>query len=249
MKLDVRRSEDRYAGSQEGVSSRHAFSFGAHYAPDNVHFGPLLACNDERLDPGAGFPEHRHSDTEIVTWVVHGELAHRDSTGHEGVVRPGTVQLMSAGGGVLHTERNAGTTPVRFLQMWLQPDVFGGAPSYAQWTVEPDARHVVLASGTALHPDAGVRLRRSDAALHLLRSGPTTRPLRGLPAAPFLYLHVVRGELHLQADEDGAARTYALREGDAARIRDSSEWLWPAVGPEGVELLAWEARSDLLRQG
>lgn len=240
MEIDVRRAAWRYTASGEGTGSAYAFSFAGHYDPANIHFGPLLACNEERLGPGAGFAEHRHRDTEIVTWVVEGALEHRDSAGNGGVVRPGTVQRMSAGGGVVHTERNAGDRPVRFVQMWLQPDTFGGEPGYAHADADPEARHIVLASGADLHPGAPVALRRRDAALHLVRSEPSTRPVRGLPDAPFLYLHVVRGEMHLMTP-DGPV---ALAEGDSARIRDSA-WLLPAVGAAGVEALAWEAHSDL----
>lgn len=241
VEVQVRRARERYTAAGDGIESAYAFSFGDHYDPGNIHFGPLLACNEERLRSGAGFAEHRHRDTEIVTWVVEGALEHRDSAGSGGVVRPGTVQRISAGAGVLHTERNAGDVPVRFVQMWLQPDTFGGQPDYAHADIAPDARHAVLASGRDRHPEAAVRLRRADAALHLVRSGPTTRPLKDLPEAPFLYLHVVRGELHLMAP---AGAPEALGEGDSARVRDS-EWLWPAVGADGVELLVWEAHSDL----
>ncbi len=106
-----------------GVTTRHAFSFGAHYDPDNVGFGSLLAHNDERLSSGRGFDDHPHRDTEIVTWVLSGSLLHEDSTGHTGIVSPGAVQRLSAGSGVVHAERNdayrvdpgpaAGAGPVR----------------------------------------------------------------------------------------------------------------------------------------
>lgn len=98
--MDVRRADERYHGGDPaaGITSFHAFSFGPHYDPDNLRFGAVIACNEERLAPGAGFDEHPHSHTEIVTWVVEGELTHRDSAGHESVVRPGDVQRLSAAG-------------------------------------------------------------------------------------------------------------------------------------------------------
>lgn len=130
--MDVRRSGDRYPGGEPdtGIESFHAFSFGPHYDPDNLRFGSILACNEERLAPGAGFDEHPHSHTEIVTWVVPGRLTHRDSTGHESVVAPGDVQRLSAGGGVRHVERNDGPDPLVFVQMWLAPLEPGGDPVY-----------------------------------------------------------------------------------------------------------------------
>ncbi|NEE56383.1 pirin family protein, partial [Streptomyces sp. SID8455] len=87
--ISVHRSDDRYRGGEPdaGIETRHALSFGSFYDPDNLRFGPILACNEERLAPGAGFDEHPHSHTEIVTWVVEGELTHRDSAGHSTVVR------------------------------------------------------------------------------------------------------------------------------------------------------------------
>lgn len=130
--MDVHRADERYPGGDPaaGITSRHAFSFGPHYDPDNLRFGALLACNEERLAPGAGFDEHPHSHTEIVTWVVEGELTHRDSTGHETVVRAGDVQRLSAAGGVRHVERNDAAVPLTFVQMWLAPLDPGGDPAY-----------------------------------------------------------------------------------------------------------------------
>ncbi|NUR39121.1 MAG: cupin domain-containing protein, partial [Streptomyces sp.] len=130
--MDVRRADERYPGGDRaaGIDSRHAFSFGSHYDPDNLRFGAVIACNEERLAPGAGFDEHPHSHTEIVTWVMEGELTHRDSAGHETKVRPGDVQRLSSAGGVRHVERNDGVEPLAFLQMWLAPRDPGGDPSY-----------------------------------------------------------------------------------------------------------------------
>lgn len=130
--IDVRRAAERYPGGDPaaGIETRHAFSFGPHYDPDNLRFGPLIACNEERLAPGAGFDEHPHSHTEIVTWVIEGELTHRDSAGHERTVRAGDVQHLSAAAGVRHVERNDGEGPLAFLQMWLAPLEPGGEPSY-----------------------------------------------------------------------------------------------------------------------
>lgn len=130
--MDVRRADERYRGGDPatGIESWHAFSFGPYYEPDNLRFGAVIACNEERLAPGAGFDEHPHSHTEIVTWVVEGELTHRDSAGHETVVRPGDVQRLSAAGGVRHVERNDGSKPLVFVQMWLAPLEPGGEPAY-----------------------------------------------------------------------------------------------------------------------
>ncbi|MEU6812227.1 pirin family protein [Streptomyces sp. NPDC046831] len=214
--MDVRRADERYRGGDPdaGIESRHAFSFGPHYDPGNLRFGALIACNEEHLAPGAGFGEHPHSHTEIVTWVVEGELTHRDSAGHATVVRPGDVQHLSAAAGVRHVERNDGTAPLTFVQMWLAPLEPGGAPSYE-----------VVRGLTGATPYA---VRRAGAVLHAFRLSPGER--RALPDAASAYVHVVRGEVRLNGERLGP--------GDAARITDAKDT--EAVAVTAAELLAWE---------
>lgn len=151
--MDVRRAHERYPGGEPaaGIETWHAFSFGPHYDPDNLRFGAVIACNEERLAPGAGFDEHPHSHTEIVTWVVEGELTHRDSTGHESVVRHGDVQRLSSAGGVRHVERNDGPGPLTFVQMWLAPLRPGGDPYY-------EVVHGIADSTPYAVPEAGAML-------------------------------------------------------------------------------------------
>ncbi|MFF7734797.1 MULTISPECIES: pirin family protein [unclassified Streptomyces] len=214
--MDVRRADGRYPGGDPaaGIESWHAFSFGAHYDPDNLRFGAVLACNEERLAPGAGFDEHPHSHTEIVTWVVEGELTHRDSTGHESVVRPGDVQRLSSAGGVRHVERNDGPQPLTFVQMWLAPLRPGGDPFYEVVRGIADSTpYAVPESGAMLH------VRR-------LAAGERT----AVPDGPYAYVHVVRGDVRLDGEELGA--------GDAARITDAKGL--EAEGVTDAELLIWE---------
>ncbi|MEV6752283.1 pirin family protein [Streptomyces sp. NPDC051214] len=216
--IDVRRSGDRYRGGEPGagIETFHAFSFGPHYDPDNLRFGAVLACNEERLAPGAGFDEHPHSHTEIVTWVVEGELTHRDSAGHASVVRPGDVQHLSAAGGVRHVERNDGDDPLVFVQMWLSPLRPGGDPAY-------EVVHGIADSTPYAVPAAG-------ALLHVRRLAAGERT--AIPDAPFAYVHVVRGEVHVA--------TETLTPGDAARITNG-EALEAVAGAGGAaELLVWE---------
>ncbi|WP_409474978.1 pirin family protein [Streptomyces sp. HC307] len=214
--MDVRRAEERYPGGdpQTGIVSRHAFSFGPHYDPDNLRFGALIACNEERLAPGAGFDEHPHSHTEIVTWVAEGELTHRDSKGHETVVRAGDVQRLSSASGVRHVERNDGPAPLTFVQMWLAPLTPGGDPSY-------EIVHGIADATPYAVPEAG-------AMLHVRRLGVGERA--AVPDARYAYVHVVRGEVRLDSEELGP--------GDAARITDAKDV--EAVGVTGAELLVWE---------
>lgn len=158
--MDVRRASERYRGGDPaaGIESWHALSFGPHYDPDNLRFGAVIACNEERLGPGAGFDEHPHSHTEIVTWVISGELTHRDSKGNETVIRPGDVQRLSAASGVRHVERNAARVPLTFLQMWLAPLKPGGEPRYevvrgiADSTPTPSRRPARCSTSAACPP-------------------------------------------------------------------------------------------------
>ncbi|QLE71925.1 pirin family protein [Streptomyces rectiverticillatus] len=217
----VQRAGERFRGGDPdaGIETWHAFSFSGFYDPDNVRFGPLAACNEERLAAGAGFAEHPHRDVEIVTWVVEGELTHEDSTGHIDIVRPGDVQRLSAGAGVHHSERNEGEAPLRFVQMWLTPSEYGGEPSYEV------VREV--ADGT---PYA---LPGAEAVLHVRRLRAGQRA--SLPGAPWLYVHVVRGTVRLDGE--------LLDAGDAARLLDAPETEAEAVGTD-AELLAWEMHAE-----
>ena len=214
--MDVRRAAERYPGGDPaaGITSRHAFSFGPHYDPDNLRFGAVIACNEERLAPGAGFDEHPHSHTEIVTWVVEGELTHRDSTGHATVVRPGDVQRLSSAGGVRHVERNDADVPLVFVQTWLAPLSPGGDPAY-------EIVHGIADSTPYAVPEAG-------AILHVRRL--TAGERTAVPDAAYLYVPVARGEVRLAGEELGP--------GDAARITGAADLEAVALAP--AELLVWE---------
>ncbi|MFE5089526.1 pirin family protein [Streptomyces sp. NPDC056638] len=214
--ISVQRSDDRFTGGDEatGIESLHAFSFGAFYDPDNLRFGAMLACNEERLAPGAGFDEHPHSHTEIVTWVAEGELTHRDSTGHTTVVRAGDLQHLSAAAGVRHVERNDGDGPLTFLQMWLAPLEPGGEPAY---TIVPG----IADSTPYALPAAGAMLN-----VRRLAAGERA----AVPDATRVYVHVVAGRVRI-GDED-------LAPGDAARI--TGEQGLELVAADAAEVLIWE---------
>lgn len=247
-RADLRRAPERYRSAPaEGVEARHAFSFSGHYDPKNVHFGALLAVNEETLAPGAGYDEHRHRDTEILTWVLSGALAHRDGDGHAGVVRPGMVQWQSAGSGITHTERNVGgaAEPVRFVQMWLQPDVFDVPPAYGLRRVEPAAGGLtLLASGLSRDASSGAfGLRRSDAALWLVTAGPW-EPLPELPAAPFRYAHLTVGSLGYRTVPGPQGGGRSMEPGDSVRATGDA-FADPTAGADGAELLLWEMHSPV----
>src|ERR1700760_4846322 len=156
---EIRRARDRAVTTTPWLNSRHSFSFGDHYDPANTHHGLLLVNNDDRVAPGAGFDTHPHRDMEIVTWVLRGSLVHQDSTGHSGVIYPGLAQRMSAGRGILHSEKNDSWTltgdeshdePVHFVQMWVVPDEAGITPGYQQLEIDDELLRgglVTIASG------------------------------------------------------------------------------------------------------
>jgi redox-sensitive bicupin YhaK (pirin superfamily) len=228
--IDVRRAGQRFETTGDGTTSRHSFSFGQHYDPANVGFAVLVAHNEDALAPGHGYGLHPHTDLEIVTWVLEGSLVHEDSQGSSGVVHPGLAQRMSAGRGVLHSERNdapgaQGTT--RFVQMWLRPDEPGMDPSYAQREVDLRSSLVPLVSG--IPGVDGVPIHTSGAALHVARPAPGETV--GLPEAPHLHVFVARGTVDLE----GAGR---LTEGDAARF--TGEGGPTLTGRGDAEVLVWQ---------
>jgi quercetin 2,3-dioxygenase len=235
--IEVRRAGSRFRTVTEGTDTQHSFSFGTHYDPDNVGFGPLLVHNDDRVRSGGGYPDHPHADAEILTWVLDGSLVHEDSTGHRGLVTPGLAQRLSAGTGVVHAERNdafrsdpaAPVIPVRFVQMWLRPDLPGTPPAYAAGPVDladlaSDWRPV--ASGD--HPDAAVSLATRGATLWVTRLAPGVSRL--LPTGPHLHVFVATGAV--EAETVGV-----LGDGDALRLSGGTQLRLTGVRP--AEVLAW----------
>ncbi len=232
--VEVRRAGARARSTGPGRESAHSFSFGAAYDPGNTAFGPLLACNDEVLAPGAGFAPHPHREVEIVTWVLEGALVHEDSDGHRTVVRTGGVQRLRAGTGVVHSERWAPSRDpgarTRFVQAWLAPTGPGGDPAYDRAGATA-ALHggdlVVVASGRTEHT-AAVRLDQ-PAALHVARLRPGDRVV--VPPADLAHVLVATGTVELE----GAG---GLGAGDEARLTRPAG---PAVTAlTAAEVLVWQ---------
>jgi len=235
--VEIRRAADRAVTTTSWLKSRHSFSFGDHYDPDNTHHGLLLVNNDDRVEPDAGFDTHPHRDMEIVTWVLQGALTHQDSTGNRGVIYPGLAQRMSAGSGILHSEKNDSyTEPVHFVQMWVIPDQTGISPSYQQYEIDAELLSsdlVTIASGIPGH-DAAITLHNRNAALHGARLRPGDAV--ALPPAPYLHLFVPRGRLALEGIGD-------LEDGDAVRFTDADGRRLTASEPS--EVLIWEMHAKL----
>jgi quercetin 2,3-dioxygenase len=244
-RTDIRPADRRFKTRTRWLDSNHSFSFGPHYDPHNTSFGLLVVSNDDVIAPGAGFETHPHRDMEIVTWVLQGSLVHRDSEGHAGVIYPGLAQRMSAGTGILHSEKNdawrlTGSAeldqPVRLVQMWVAPDELSLPPGYEQLEISDQLLRgglVPVASGMPRHADAAaIGIRQRDAAFYAARLQPAESV--ALPAAPYVHCYVARGSVELE----GAGR---LHEGDAVRITAAQGQRVSAVEP--AEILVWEMRA------
>ncbi|TDD29419.1 pirin family protein [Kribbella turkmenica] len=232
MSVQIRRAGDRFRTSSEWLESRHSFSFGPHYDPANVGFGFLVAHNDETVAPGTGFGTHPHQDLEIVTWVLRGALAHRDSEGNSGIVHPGLAQRMSAGSGIRHSEWNDGGQPVHYVQMWVRPDELDLPPSYQQSEVDLASGELVpIASGLPKHArSTAIRINQRSAGMSVARLGPGRTV--DLPAAPYVHLFVAQGTVDLEGAGDlGTADAVRLTGVDGPRV---------TAGPDGAEVLVWE---------
>jgi redox-sensitive bicupin YhaK (pirin superfamily) len=246
-RVDIRRADERFKTTISWLDSKHSFSFGGHYDPANTHHGLLLVNNDDIVRPGSGFETHPHRDMEIVTWVLQGSLVHQDSTGHSGLIYPGLAQRMSAGTGILHSEKNdswrlqggaSHDEPVHFVQMWVVPDESGITPGYEQLEIQNELLTgglVPVASGMEKHDGASaIRIKNRYAALYAARLQPGQRIQ--LPEAPFLHLFVPRGALTVEAL--GAVHT-----GDAVRFTATGGQQVTATEP--AEILLWEMHTTI----
>lgn len=236
--LDVRRAEDRAATRAPWLTSRHSFSFNDYYDPDNTHHGLLLVNNDDIVEPSAGFDTHPHRDAEIVTWVLSGALSHRDSIGNAGVIHPGLAQRMSAGTGILHSEKNdSSCEPVHFVQMWVMPDSPGRTPSYQQRDIGDalaGGRLITVASGR--DPEAVITVGNAGATLYAARLRPGDSVT--VPDAPYLHLFVALGSVKLEC-------VGALGAGDAVRFTAGGGHRLTAGAPS--EVLIWGMQTQLGR--
>ena len=230
MTVDIRRGADRFHTQIDWLDSWHSFSFGPHFDPDNQQHGLLLVNNDDVIRGGGGFGTHAHRDMEIVTWVLSGELAHRDSTGTDGIIYPGLAQRMSAGSGIRHSEVNASATAdVHLVQMWVLPDTEGIEPSYEQRDLSDALANgglVAVASGQG--HEGAVSICQRDAALYVARLSPGESV--DVPESPHGHVFVAVGAAALD-DAD-------LATGDAARLTDAGSPTLTA-GTDGAEVLVW----------
>lgn len=227
--ITVRRAEDRGHFDHGWLDTAHTFSFGEYYDPEHMAFRALRVINEDVVAPGRGFGAHPHRDMEIITYVLSGALAHKDSTGGEGTIRPGEVQRMTAGSGIFHSEFNASRTdPVHLLQIWIFPDRKGHEPGYEQKAFPFESRRGRLALLASPDGAEGSLRINQDARLSsaLLDRGGVVR--HGLADGRHAWVQVARGS--------GAVNGIEVKAGDGVAIS----------GEPAVELTAAEDNTDFL---
>jgi hypothetical protein len=229
--IQVRRADERGRTDWGWLDSRHTFSFGEYHDPANMGFRALRVINDDRVAAGAGFGTHGHRDMEILSYVLEGALAHKDSSGGGGVIRPGEIQFMRAGTGVTHSEYNdSKVAPVHFLQIWIVPDARGLKPAYGQQAFDTGAAarsFVLLASKDGREGSLQVH---QDVDLWVTLVGAGESRDFHLRAGRHAWVHVARGSVSVNGS--------SLREGDGAAV--SGEAALSLLGEEQAEVLVFD---------
>ncbi len=230
--LHVRKADERGHADFGWLDSRHTFSFGEYYDEAHMGFGPIRVINDDRVKGGGGFPTHPHANMEIVTYVLAGSLAHKDSLGTGSVIRPGDVQRMSAGTGIRHSEFNASETePVHFLQIWILPEKSGLVPGYEQKRVEAAAKRGRLRLIGSRDGGEGVVTIHQDVGLYasLLDAGESVK--HDLANGRSAWVQVATGAAEVNGTK--------LKAGDGLAIADEGEVRLNGTA-DGTELLLFD---------
>lgn len=229
--LKVHKNSSRGAADHGWLQSNHSFSFGHFYNPEEMGFGPLLVINEDRVQPAKGFGTHSHSDMEIISYVLSGALEHKDSIGTGSVIRYGDVQRMSAGTGVSHSEFNHSKDErVHFLQIWIEPNVKGIAPSYEEKHFDTASKIGNLRLIASPDGKDGAVLIHQDAKVYAAILGEADQLKHALAAGRTGYVHVIRGQVEVNG--------VALSTGDALKIKDTSEVSF--TNAKEVELLFFD---------
>lgn len=228
--ITLRKAQDRGHANHGWLDSWHSFSFASYQDQQNVHFGSLRVINEDRVAAGQGFGSHPHKDMEIISYVLDGELQHGDNMGNGSVIRPGNVQRMSAGSGVVHSEANpSATNPVHFLQIWIIPNK-RVQPSYEEKDFSEAEKRGKLRLVVSETGEQGSVLVNQDAKLYIgLFDGAETATLNVSPER-LVYVHVARGSVTVNGHQ--------LATGDAAKIR--AETAITLSNGNGAEVLVFD---------
>lgn len=214
--ITVIKKEDRGRTKIDWLDSYHSFSFGDYYDPKNINFGPLRVLNDDTVKPTAGFPTHKHRDMEIVSIVTKGRMAHRDSTGSEGLIRVNDIQRMTAGKGIMHSEFNASDTEIlKFYQVWFIPNQQNLTPSYEQITFEPGERKNILQLIVSGDKEDGVVFINQDAKIYLTDLEENTNLVYEPNLKRGIYIHIIEGQINVNGVE--------INSGDAIKAVDETK--------------------------
>lgn len=208
--IQVRKSEERGHANHGWLDTWHTFSFADYYDPQHMGFSSLRVINDDRIGAGAGFPTHPHRDMEIITYLLEGSLAHKDSMGNGSVIRPGDVQRMTAGSGITHSEFNASDSePIHLLQIWILPDRKGLTPGYEQTHFSPSEKQGRLRLVASSNGRDGSVTIHQDAEMYAGLISKGDHVTHNLAAGRKAYLHVARGEAEINGlhfnEGDGAS--------------------------------------------
>lgn len=231
--IAVRRAAERGGGPHGWLDTKHTFSFADYHDPKQMGFRSLRVLNEDRVQAGAGFGTHGHRDMEILSWVLEGALEHRDSMGNGSVIRPGDLQRMSAGTGVMHSEKNASQTEgVHFLQIWILPERTDLPPGYEQRSFTPEElRSALRLVGSRDGRDGSITVHQ-DVSLYAARLAPAERVRHDLAAGHHAWVQVTRGRIAL---ESAAHESVNLAAGDGAACSDESALVLSGVASDGVE--------------
>ena len=231
MTITIRRSDERGHGSHGWLDSRHTFSFADYYDPDHMGFRTLRVINQDRVAAGAGFGTHPHKDMEIISYVLEGELAHKDSMGNGSIIKPGDVQRMTAGTGVLHSEANPSKKDkVHFLQIWILPDARGLKPGYEQKTFAETERRGRLRLVASRDGRDGSITVHQDVAMYAGNFDGDEQVRFVIPDGRHVWVHVARGSIELNGQK--------LEPGDGAALSD--EGLLELARGRGAEVLVFD---------
>ena len=231
MTVQLRRANERGHADHGWLNSFHTFSFADYHDPAHMGFRALRVINDDTVAPGRGFGAHPHRDMEIISYVLDGELAHKDSMGNGSIIRPGEVQRMSAGTGVVHSEHNPGKAPVHFLQIWIMPDRRNHQPGYEQKAYPLEERAGTLRLVASPDGADGSVTIHQDARLYTTNLADGDAVAHELAAGRHAWIHVARGEV--------ALGDTVLRAGDAASTSDPGR-LELRGRPGGAEVLVFD---------
>lgn len=234
--ITIRRSEERGHVDHGWLNTYHTFSFASYSDPVHMGFRALRVLNDDRVAPGRGFGAHAHRDMEILTYVLDGCLAHKDSMGQQQVFGANTVQAMSAGTGVIHSEFNASQTePVHFLQIWIEPAVSDIDPSYQQIPFDPGekrGRFRLLASPRGQGSDGSAAVIHQDAFIYVAQLNAGDFLKQALKTTRHAWVQVARGSILLNEE--------VLEEGDGAACSGESDLTFAGRGVTGAEFLLFD---------